>query len=87
MKENDLEDVKAGKTDRGPGSAGQSGDLQGLEPDDATGLLEEGQSFAAGILSGIENAPMADDSEIETTEVAEDDVPLEYLDDEQGNES
>jgi hypothetical protein len=28
---------------------------------------------------------MADDSEIETTEVPEDDVPLEYLDDEQGN--
>jgi hypothetical protein len=50
-----------------------------------TRRLEEGQWFEAGILTGIENASMADDSEIETTEVPEDDVPLEYLDDEQDN--
>ena len=68
-----------------PGQAGQSGDLQGLDSDDVTDLLEEGQTFEAGVLSGIENAPPADDGGIRTREVPEDDVPLEYLDDEQGS--
>lgn len=68
-----------------PGQAGQSGDLQGLDSDETTDLLEEGQTFEAGILSGIENAPDADEGDIKTRQVSEDDVPLEYLDDEQGN--
>ena len=68
-----------------PGQAGQSGDLQGLDSDEVADLLEEGQTFEAGVLSGIENAPVADDGGIRTREVPEDDVPLEYLDDEQGN--
>lgn len=70
-----------------PGSAGQSGDTQGLsETPGSTGesvaeLVEEGQYFEAGILSGIENAPDPDESEIVTHEVPEDDIPPEYLHD------
>jgi len=71
----------------GPGSAGQSGDNQGLTEEAESGsesveeLIEEGQYFEAGIVSGIENAPDADVSEIHTRQVPEDDVPDEYLND------
>jgi hypothetical protein len=66
------------------GSAGQSGDLQGLsnaeeaDSESVDELLEEGQALEAGIVDGIENAPDADVSEVHTREVPEDDVPLEY---------
>jgi hypothetical protein len=43
-------------------------------------LLEEGQAFEAGVVDGVENAPDADQGEIHTREVPEDDVPQEYLD-------
>ena len=78
-------DVVAYKT-RGLGanSAGQSGDTQGL-PGTAVGdsesveeLLEEGQTFEAEVLEGVENARDADKSEVRTREVPEDDVPEEY---------
>jgi len=69
----------------GPDSAGQSGDTQGL-PEDAEAdsesveeLLEEGQSFEAEAISGVENAPDADVAEVHTRQVREDDVPPEYL--------
>ena len=42
-------------------------------------LLEEGQSFEAEVVRGVENAPDADVAEVTTTEVPEDDVPSEYL--------
>jgi hypothetical protein len=79
--------LQSAEVDLGAGSAGQSGDLQGLPSDEATKLLEEGQSFDAGVVSGIENAPPADEGAIKTRQVPEDDVPLEYLDDERGNRS
>jgi hypothetical protein len=69
-------------------AAGQSGDLQGLESEEGassesvTELLEEGQYYEASVLSGIENAPPADVSRVRTSEVLEDDVPEEYLDEE-----
>ena len=72
----------------GPGSAGQSGDTMGLSrsevegPESVEELLEEGQSFEAGIISGVEDAPDADQGEVRTRQVPEDDVPQEYLDDE-----
>jgi hypothetical protein len=43
-------------------------------------LLEEGQAFEAGIVSGVEDAPDADRGPVKTREVPEDDVPEEYLD-------
>jgi hypothetical protein len=66
--------------------AGQSGDLQGLsdiadaDSESVEQLLEEGQSFEAGVISGVERAGDADAREVETKEVAEDDVPAEYDD-------
>ena len=43
-------------------------------------LLEEGQSFEAEAVMGVENVPDADVSEIHLKQVREDDVPQEYLD-------
>ena len=42
-------------------------------------LVEEGQSFEAEAVAGIEDAPDADVAEVHTKEVPEDDVPSEYL--------
>jgi hypothetical protein len=42
-------------------------------------LVEEGQYFEAALVNAIENAPDADVSEVRTTQVPEEDVPLEYL--------
>jgi hypothetical protein len=71
---------------RGSGSAGQSGDTQGLSdnaeagPESVQELMEEGQSFEAEAIEGVEDAPDADVSEVQTKQVPEDDVPAEYLD-------
>ena len=70
-------------------TAGQSGDTQGLsnlagaDSESVEELLEEGQSFEAGIIRGVENAPDADVAEVTTREVPQDDVPLEYQEREQ----
>jgi hypothetical protein len=73
----------------GPDSAGQSGDLQQI-PDEADvdsesveELLEEGNAFEAGVVRGVENAKDADVSEVTTREFPEDDVPEEYLNDDE----
>jgi len=69
----------------GPGSAGQSGDTQGLSNVPEAGgesveeLVEEGQSLEAALISGVEDAPDADVAEVHTKQVPEDDVPPEYL--------
>jgi hypothetical protein len=69
----------------GPGSAGQSGDTQGLSGVAEAGsesveeLVEEGQSFEAEVISGVEDAPDPDVAEVHTKEVPEDDVPSQYL--------
>lgn len=68
----------------GPDSAGQSGDLQGLsaiagaDSESVEELLEEGQSFEAAAIMGVENAPDPDVAEVHTRQVPEDDVPPEY---------
>jgi hypothetical protein len=73
--------------DGGPGSAGQSGDTQGIfDSEDSNSesvreLLEEGQYAEASVVSAIENAPPADIAEVTTKQVPEDDVPGEYLGD------
>ena len=79
-------DVVNPSTRRGLGahSAGQSGDTQGLSNVEETDsesveeLVEEGQNFEAGTLSGIEDAN-ASQGEVRTRQVLEDDVPREYL--------
>ena len=66
-------------------SGGQSGDLQGLSDVEGVAtesvdeLLEEGNAFEAGIVSGVQSAGNADEEEVRTHEVLEDDVPDEYL--------
>jgi len=73
----------------GPESAGQAGDTQGLSDipqansQSVAELVEEGQFFEAEVIEGIENAPPADVAEVKTRQVPEDDVPLEYLEQEQ----
>ena len=68
----------------GPGSAGQSGDTQGLsdvaeaDSESVQELVEEGQSFEAEVISGVEDAPDPDVAEVRTKQVPEDDVPSEY---------
>jgi hypothetical protein len=69
-------------------SAGQAGDLQGLsehegaDSESVDQLLEEGNAFEADAVSGVEAADDADEQEVRTHEVPEDDVPGEYLDEE-----
>jgi len=69
----------------GARSGGQAGDLQGLsnregaDSESVDELLEEGNAFEAEVVKGIEDVPDADEGEIRTHEVPEDDVPEEYL--------
>jgi hypothetical protein len=77
--------VPARQKGLGPDSAGQSGDTQGLSDveegsESVEELLEEGQSFEAEAIGGVENAPDPDVAEVHTRQVPEDDVPSEYLD-------
>lgn len=79
--------AKAQQTTTDSIAEGQAGDLQGLsdveeaDSESVGELVEEGQSFEAGILDGVENAADPDVAEVTTKEVLEDDVPSEYLED------
>jgi hypothetical protein len=72
----------------GPETAGQSGDIEGLRKvaransESVEELAEEGQSFEADVVAGVEEAEDAEESEVVTHEVPEDDVPSEYDDNE-----
>jgi hypothetical protein len=67
-------------------SSEESGDLQGLsrvegaDSESVDELLEEGNAFEADVVAGVERADNADEQEVRTHEVPEDDVPGEYLD-------
>jgi hypothetical protein len=67
-------------------TGGQSGDIQGIsgrsgiDSESVTELLEEGQTFEAEAVSGVENAADPDVSEVVTHQFPEDDVPEEYQD-------
>jgi hypothetical protein len=67
-------------------SGQQSGDLQGLssvegaDSESVGELLEEGNAFEADAVTGVEDAGNADEKEVRTHEVSEDDVRSEYLD-------
>ena len=73
----------------GARSGGQSGDLQGLsnlagaDSESVDELLEEGNAFEAEVVKGVQDVPDADEGEIRTHEVPEDDVPDEYLEKDQ----
>ncbi len=67
-------------------SSRQSGDLEGLsraeqaDSESVGELVEEGNIFEAGTVAGVEEADDQDGREVHTHELAEDDVPDEYLD-------
>ena len=75
-----------GQRGLGSASGGQSGDLQGLprypgvDFESVEELLEEGQSFEAEAVSGVETAKDPDEGEVTTSKVPQDDVPPEYTD-------
>jgi hypothetical protein len=68
-------------------NAGQSGDDQQISDradsnaESVEELLEEGNSIEADAVQGVEDAKDPDVSEVITRQVPEDDVPGEYLDD------
>ncbi|MHB8654468.1 MAG: hypothetical protein ACYDA9_11365 [Terriglobia bacterium] len=74
----------------GSETGGQSGDIQGLsniagaDSESVQELAEEGQAYEAEVVRGVENVPDADEAEVTTTEVPEDDVPPEYRNKERG---
>jgi saccharopine dehydrogenase-like NADP-dependent oxidoreductase len=63
-----------------------SGDLQGIsvtedvDSESAAELLDEGQGFEAGIISGVEAAPNADQAEMKPRKVPTDFVTGKYKD-------
>src|SRR5260370_39791794 len=69
----------------GPEAGGQAGDTVGLSRDEIAGpasveeLLGEGQAYEAEGISGIENAPDAEQGEVTTSQFPVEDVPQEYL--------
>ncbi len=71
-----------------PRSGEEAGDLQGLsdvesaDSESVDELIEEGNAFEAGVVSGVEDAGKGGVREVTTHEVPEDDVPGEYLDEE-----
>ena len=67
-------------------TAGQAGDVQdisnveSIDSESVEELLDEGNSFEAGVVSGLERAGDDGEREVHTRQVPEDDVPEEYLD-------
>ena len=65
-------------------TGGQAGDTQGIsravrvDSESVQELLEEGQTFEAEAIAGVENAPDPDQGEVVTHQLPEDDVPEEY---------
>jgi len=81
-----VDTVPFGLEGLGPQSGEQSGDLQGLsnvegaDSESVDELLEEGNAFEADVVKGVEDAGDADEMEVRTHEVPQDDVPGEYQD-------
>ena len=65
----------------GPRSSGQSGDLEGLsnleaaDSESVDELLEQGNTYEAEAVKGVEDAGDADEAEVRTHEVPQDDDP------------
>ena len=72
--------TRAGAAGAGGGDFGGVSVVEGADSESPEELLEEGQTFEAGIVSGVENAAEPDQGEVRTQEVPQDDVPEEYDD-------
>ena len=83
---NDAQELKSAQSKQDAISGRQSGDLQGVsrveqaDSESVDELVEEGNLFEAGAVAGVEAADNADEREVHTREVPEDDVPEEYRD-------
>lgn len=64
----------------GGGDFGGVSAVENVDSESAEELLEEGQAFEAGVVSGVEDAPDPDQGPVRTREVSQDDVPREYDD-------
>ena len=64
----------------GGGDYGGVSTVESVDSESADELLEEGPAFEAGIVSGVEDAPDAEQGPVRTREVPQDDVPEEYDD-------
>src|SRR5205823_8616114 len=64
----------------GGGDFGGASVVEGANSESADELLEEGQSFEAGIVRGVEEADDNIEQEVRSHEVPQDDVPGEYDD-------
>jgi hypothetical protein len=72
------------RTARAGAGAGDFGGISVVEDADSESveeLLEEGQTFEAGVVRGVEQADDEVEQEVHTREVLQDDVPNEYDDD------
>jgi hypothetical protein len=81
------QEIRGKNLTRGETASGQqSADFQGLsrteqaDSESVDELVEEGNLFEAGVVAGVEEADNADEREVHTHEVPEDDVPEEYID-------
>ena len=54
--------------------------LAGANSESVDELLEEGNAFEADVVKGVQDAGDADEGEVHTHEVPQDDVPDEYRD-------
>ena len=74
--------ARSARAAAGAGAGDYSGvsPVEGADSESPKELLEEGQTFEAEAVIGVQNAPNADQGEVKTREVPEDDVPAEYLD-------
>lgn len=75
-----VRSARAGSSGGGGGDYSGTSVVEGADSESPRELLEEGQTFEAGIVEGVQNAPNADQGEVRTREVPEDDVPREYDD-------
>jgi len=81
-----AQQLESSSAREGAFSSRQSGDLEGLsraeqaDSESVGELVEEGNIVEAGAVAGVEEADDQDSWEVYTHEVAEDDVPDEYLD-------
>jgi len=83
-------EIKREIRNRRVGSRAESGvrsaDFEGLsraeqaDSESVDELVEEGNVFEAGAVAGVEEADDADEREVHTHELPEDDIPDEYLD-------
>src|SRR4051812_38661208 len=77
----DVDKVAFPPEGSGARSGRQSGDLQGLsnvqgaDSESVDELLEEGNPFEANVVTGVEDAGDADEREVRSHEIPQDDVP------------